>query len=107
LDDLTEVVQRPEVGASGLVNLRYNDDGTFKSSVDKFYSPEQLAEWAKAFDARPGDLLLVMAGNTDRVRKQLCELRLEIASRLGLRDKNTYAPLWVTGFPVVEWDDDA
>src|SRR5690606_27063616 len=77
LDALTDFVKRPQVGASGLVYLRYNEDGTFKSSVDKFYSAEQQAEWAKAFDAQPGDLLLVMAGNTDRVRKQLCELRLE------------------------------
>ena len=107
LDALTDFVKRPQVGASGLVYLRYNEDGTFKSSVDKFYSAEQQAEWAKAFDAQPGDLLLVMAGNTDRVRKQLCELRLEIASQLGLRDKNTYAPLWVTDFPLLEWDDES
>src|SRR5690606_33555201 len=75
LDALTDFVKRPQVGASGLVYLRCNDDGTFKSSVDKFYNPEQLATWAKAFDAQPGDLLLVMAGNTEQVRKQLCELR--------------------------------
>jgi len=107
LDALTDFVKRPQVGASGLVYLRCNEDGTFKSSVDKFYNPEQLAAWAKAFDAQAGDLLLVMAGNTDRVRKQLCELRLEIASQQGLRDKNTYAPLWVTDFPLLEWDEEA
>ncbi|MGV3762506.1 aspartate--tRNA ligase [Parapedobacter sp.] len=107
LDALTDFVKRPQIGASGLVYLRCNADGTFKSSVDKFYSPEQLAVWANAFDAQPGDLLLVMAGNTDRVRKQLCELRLEIASQRGLRDKNTYAPLWVTDFPLLEWDDES
>ena len=107
LDALTNFVKRPQVGASGLVYLRYNDDGTFKSSVDKFYSPEQLASWAQAFNAQPGDLLLVMAGNTDRVRKQLCELRLEVAAQRGLRDKNKYAPLWVTDFPLLEWDDES
>lgn len=107
LDALTDFVKRPQIGASGLVYLRCNDDGTFKSSVDKFYNPEQLAVWAKAFDAQPGDLLLVMAGNRDRVRKQLCELRLEIASQQGLRDKNTYAPLWVTDFPLLEWDEES
>ena len=105
LDALTDFVKRPQVGASGLVYLRYNTDGTFKSSVDKFYSTEQLEAWIKAFDAEPGDLLLVMAGNTDRVRKQLSELRLEIAAQEGLRDKNVYAPLWVTDFPLLEWDD--
>jgi len=107
LDALTDFVKRPQVGASGLVYLRCNDDGTFKSSVDKFYNPEQLATWAKAFDAQPGDLLLVMAGNTEQVRKQLCELRLEVASQRGLRNKNTYAPLWVTDFPLLEWDDES
>ena len=107
LDALTDFVKRPQIGASGLVYLRCNDDGTFKSSVDKFYSPEQLTLWAKAFDAQPGDLLLVMAGHTDRVRKQLCELRLEIAAQQGLRDKNRYAPLWVTDFPLLEWDDES
>src|SRR5690606_29226922 len=82
-------------------------DGTLKSSVDKFYGQEQLEAWAKSFDAQPGDLLLVMAGNKDRVRKQLGELRLEVASWEGLRDKNTYAPLWVTDFPLLEWDDES
>ncbi|GGG85296.1 aspartate--tRNA ligase [Parapedobacter pyrenivorans] len=107
LDALTDYVRRPQIGASGLVYLRYNEDGSLKSSVDKFYSAEQLSQWAQAFGAQPGDLLLVMAGDTDKVRKQLNELRLEVASQLGLRDKNTYAPLWVTDFPLLEWDDES
>lgn len=107
LDALTDYVRRPQIGASGLVYLRYNEDGSLKSSVDKFYSAEQLSQWAQAFNAQPGDLLLVMAGDTDKVRKQLNELRLEVASQLGLRDKNTYAPLWVTDFPLLEWDDES
>lgn len=107
IDALTAFVKRPQVGASGLVYLRFNEDGTFKSSVDKFYSTEQLKAWAAAFEAQPGDLVLVMAGDTDRVRKQLSELRLEVASQRGLRDKNTYAPLWVTDFPLLEWDDES
>ncbi len=107
LDALTDFVKRPQVGASGLVYLRCNADGTFKSSVDKFYTPAQLKAWAQAFDAQPGDLLLVMAGDTDRVRKQLCELRLEIAAQQGLRNKACYAPLWVTDFPLLEWDEES
>ncbi|WP_257657730.1 aspartate--tRNA ligase [Parapedobacter lycopersici] len=107
LDELTDFVRRPQIGASGLVYLRYNADGTLKSSVDKFFGPEQLQQWAAAFDAAPGDLLLVMAGATDKVRKQLCELRLEIASQLGLRSKTTFAPLWVVDFPLLEWDEES
>lgn len=105
LDALTDFIRRPQIGANGLVYLRYNEDGTCKSSVDKFYSQEQLSRWIQAFDAKPGDLLLLMAGETNKVRKQLNELRLELGSQLGLRDKNTYAPLWVVDFPLLEWDD--
>ena len=105
LDALTDFVKRPQIGATGLVYLRYNEDGSLKSSVDKFYNPEQLEQWARAFDAKPGDLLLVMAGGTDKVRKQLNELRLEVASQLGLRDKSIFAPLWVLDFPLLEWDE--
>ncbi|WP_353185615.1 aspartate--tRNA ligase [Parapedobacter lycopersici] len=107
LDALTDFVRRPQIGASGLVYLRYNADGTLKSSVDKFFGPEQLQQWAAAFDAKPGDLLLVMAGTTDKVRKQLCELRLEVAGQLGLRSKTTFAPLWVVDFPLLEWDEES
>ncbi len=107
LDALTDFVKRPQIGASGLVYLRYNEDGSFKSSVDKFYSPALLSRWAEAFDAKPGDLLLLMAGPTGIVRKQLNELRLEVGNQLGLRDKNRYAPLWVVDFPLLEWDEDS
>ncbi len=107
LDALTDFVKRPQIGASGLVYLRYNEDGSLKSSVDKFYGSEQLEQWARALEAKPGDLLLVMAGETDKVRKQLCELRLEVASQLGLRNKSTYVPLWVVDFPLLEWDEES
>ncbi|MCS3556013.1 MULTISPECIES: aspartate--tRNA ligase [unclassified Sphingobacterium] len=107
LDALTDFVKRPQVGATGLVYARYNEDGTVKSSVDKFYTPEQLLEFAKLFNAKTGDLFLIMAGPKDKVRKQLNELRLEVANQLGLRDKNKFAPLWVLDFPLLEWDEES
>lgn len=107
LDELTDFVKRPQVGATGLVYCRYNTDGTLKSSVDKFYSEDALKNWASAFGAEAGDLMLVMAGPTEKVRKQLNELRLEMGNRLGLRDKNTFAPLWVLDFPLLEWDEES
>jgi aspartyl-tRNA synthetase len=107
LDELTDFVKRPQVGATGLVYCRYQADGTLKSSVDKFYSEEQLKTWGTAFDAKPGDLLLLMAGPTEKTRKQLNELRLEMGTQLGLRDKNTFAPLWVLDFPLLEWDEES
>ncbi|MFD2907038.1 aspartate--tRNA ligase [Sphingobacterium anhuiense] len=107
LDALTDFVKRPQVGATGLVYARYNEDGTVKSSVDKFYTPEQLLKFAKLFNAKPGDLFLIMAGPKDKVRKQLNELRLEVANQLGLRDKNKFAPLWVLDFPLLEWDEES
>ena len=106
LDALTEWVQRPQIGAKGLVYVKYNEDGSFKSSVDKFFDQEQLQSWAEAFDAKPGDLLLILAGKTDATRKALGELRLEMGNRLKLRDPNTYSCLWVTDFPLLEWDED-
>lgn len=106
LDELTDFVKRPQVGASGLVYLRYNADGTLKSSVDKFYTPEDLRIWADAFNAKPGDLILVLAGNAHKTRKALCELRLEMGSRMGLRNPEVYAPLWVVDFPLLEWDEE-
>lgn len=106
LDELTEFVKRPQVGAKGLVYVRYEANGNFKSSVDKFYSAEDLKAWAERFGAQPGDLMLILAGETMKTRKALCELRLEMGSRLGLRDKNVYAPLWVIDFPLFEWDDE-
>lgn len=106
LDELTEFVKRPQVGAKGLVYVRYEANGNFKSSVDKFYSAEDLKAWAERFGAQPGDLMLILVGETMKTRKALCELRLEMGSRLGLRDKNVYAPLWVIDFPLFEWDDE-
>ena len=107
LDELTDFVKRPQVGATGLVYCRYQADGTLKSSVDKFYSEEHLKTWATACDAKPGDLILVMAGPAEKTRKQLNELRLEMGNQLGLRDKNTFAPLWVLDFPLLEWDEES
>jgi aspartyl-tRNA synthetase len=107
IDELTEWLKRPQIGATGLIYCRYNTDGTLKSSVDKFYSEDELINWAAAFEAEPGDLILVLAGQTDKVRKQLNELRLEIGSRLGLRNKDQFAPLWVLDFPLLEWDEES
>lgn len=106
LDKLTDFVKRPQLGAKGLVYCKYNTDGSFKSSVDKFFSQEDLAKWAEKMGAEAGDLMLIMAGETDRVRKQLNELRLELAQQLGLRDAETFAPLWVIDFPLLEWDEE-
>lgn len=106
IDELTEFVKRPQIGAKGLVYIRCELDGSFKSSVDKFYSNDDLKEIAALFNAQPGDLILILAGNKIKTQKALCELRLEIGSRLGLRDKNVYAPLWVIDFPLFEWDDE-
>ncbi|MBN2747572.1 MAG: aspartate--tRNA ligase, partial [Bacteroidales bacterium] len=100
LDQLTNFVKRPQVGASGLVYLRFNADGSLKSSVDKFYNEEQLKRWAEAFQAKPGDLMLVLAGDASKTRKALNELRLEMGNQLGLRNKNEYSPLWVVDFPL-------
>lgn len=106
LDELTEFVKKPQIGAEGLIYVRLSDEGT-KSSVDKFYSAEQLGEWAGYFKAEKGDLLLILAGETDKTRKQLNELRLEMGTRLGLRDKNVFKPLWVLDFPLLEWDEES
>jgi aspartyl-tRNA synthetase len=106
LDELTEWLKRPQIGATGLIYLRHNADGSLKSSVDKFYNEDELKAWSAAFNTQPGDLVLVLAGQTDKVRKQLNELRLEMGTRLGLRDKNKFAPLWVLDFPLLEWDEE-
>ncbi len=106
IDELTEFVKRPQVGAKGLMWVKVEPDGSFKSSVGKFYTPEDLKEWADRMDAEPGDLLLIMSGEKMKTRKQLCELRLEMGNRLGLRDKNVFAPLWVVDFPLFEWDEE-
>jgi aspartyl-tRNA synthetase len=107
IDELTEWLKRPQIGVTGMIYCRYGADGTLKSSVDKFYGEDDLTNWAAAFEAEPGDLMLVLAGNTDKVRKQLNELRLEMGGRLGLRDKNAFAPLWVLDFPLLEWDEES
>jgi aspartyl-tRNA synthetase len=106
LDALTDWVKRPQIGATGLVYLRCNEDGTFKSSVDKFYSEEELAKWAEKANAKAGDLLLLLCGETDKVRKQMNELRLHMGNELGLRNPSIYKPLWVVDFPLLEWDEE-
>jgi aspartyl-tRNA synthetase len=107
LDDLTDWVRRPQVGAKGLIYVRYNSDGTLKSSVDKFYSPEQLKTWADACGAVPGDLILVLSGEAKATRKQMSELRLKMGEDLGLRDRTVFVPLWVLDFPLLEWDEES
>lgn len=107
LDALTEYVKRPQIGAKGMVYARVGEDGTVKSSVDKFYTQEVLQEMAKKMDAHPGDLILILSGDDAmRTRKQLCELRLEMGRQLGLRDKDKFACLWVVDFPMFEWSDE-
>jgi aspartyl-tRNA synthetase len=105
LDELTEWVKRPQIGATGLVYARLNADGSLKSSVDKFYNEEALKSWAEACQAGVGDLILVLAGPEDKTRKAMSELRLEMGNRLGLRDKNTFSCLWVIDFPLLEWNE--
>lgn len=106
VDALTDFVKRPQIGAKGLIYVRYNEDGMLKSSVDKFYSEEDLKKWAERCNAKPGDLILVLAGETEKTQKQLSELRLEMGTRLGLRDKNDYKCLWVVDFPLLEKDEE-
>lgn len=106
LDELTNFVKRPQIGAKGLVYVKCEEGGTFKSSVDKFYSQDDLKAWAERFDAKPGDLLLILCGDINHTRKALCELRLEMGNRLGLRDKNVFVPLWIIDFPLFEWDEE-
>ena len=107
LDQLTDFVKRPQVGAKGLVYIKYNEDGTVKSSVDKFYSPEVLAKVKETTGAKDGDLVLILSGdNANKTRVQLCTLRLEMGDRLGLRDKNKFECLWIVDFPLFEWSDE-
>ncbi len=105
IDELTDWVKRPQIGASGLVYARYNLDGTLKSSVDKFYNEADLKNWAEKCGAEKGDMIFVLAGKEDKTRKAASELRLELGTRLGLRDKNTFSCLWVIDFPLLEWND--
>ncbi|MDR0506565.1 MAG: aspartate--tRNA ligase [Dysgonamonadaceae bacterium] len=106
LDELTDFVKRPQIGAAGLIYVRCEADGNMKSSVDKFYSPEDLKKWAERANAKPGDLLLILSGKTEKTQKQLNELRLEMGSRLGLRSKTQYNCLWVVDFPLLEYDEE-
>ena len=106
IDELTEFVKRPQIGAKGLVWVKFEQDGSVKSSVGKFYSDDELRAWGERAGAENGDLLLILAGATMKMRKALGELRLEMGNRLGLRDKSVYAPLWVIDFPLFEWDDE-
>lgn len=106
IDNLIDWVKRPQIGALGMVYCRYNEDGTFKSSVDKFYTEEDLAKWAETTGAKPGDLICVLSGETNKVRTQLSALRMHLAEQLGLRKHTEFAPLWVVDFPLLEWDED-
>ncbi|WP_297334302.1 aspartate--tRNA ligase [Flavobacterium sp.] len=106
IDALIDWVKRPQVGASGMVYVKYNEDGSLKSSVDKFFDEADLAKWAEATGAKPGDLILVLSGEADKTRARLSALRMELATRLGLRKPDEFAPLWVVDFPLLEWDED-
>jgi len=106
LDALTEWVKRPQIGAKGLVYVKVNTDGTIKSSVDKFYSAEELQKWVEVFGAKSGDLLLILSGVKNKILKAIGDMRLEMANQLDLRDKNVFQPLWVIDFPLFEWDDE-
>ncbi len=106
IDEITKWVQRPQVGAKGLVWVKYNEDGSFKSSVDKFFGEDDFRLWSEKTNARPGDLMLILSGPKDATQKQLGVLRMEMANRLGLRKPDEFAPLWVTDFPLLEWDEE-
>ena len=106
IDELTDFVKRPQIGAKGLVYIKYEDENLIKSSIDKFYSQDELRSILSLFNAQAGDLVLILAGEKVKTQKALNELRLEMGSRLGLRDKNVYKPLWVIDFPLFEWDED-
>ena len=106
LDALIDYVKKPQIGAKGLIWAKYAEDGSFKSSVDKFFSQEDLTSWADRLGAEPGDLMLVMAGEMDKTRGQLSDLRMHLAETLGLRDPNVFAPLWILDFPLLEWDEE-
>jgi aspartyl-tRNA synthetase len=107
IDALIDWVKRPQIGANGLIWVKCNEDGSYKSSVDKFYSQDDLKSWASRVEAKAGDLILVMGGDANKTRGQLSDLRMEIAEQLGLRDPNVFAPLWVVDFPLLEWDEES
>ena len=107
IDKYIDWVKRPQIGASGMIYAKFNEDNTFKSSVDKFFSQEDLAKWSEVTDAKKGDIILVLSGEKNKVRSQLSALRLHVAENLGLRNPDVFAPLWVTDFPLLEWDEDS
>jgi len=107
LNDLTEWMKRPQIGAKGMINVKFSSDGSIKSSIGKYYSDDELKQWGQHADAKPNDMLLILSGEKERVRKQLNELRLEMGTRLGFRDAKVYKPLWVLDFPLLEWDEDS
>ncbi|MCG8581486.1 MAG: aspartate--tRNA ligase [Bacteroidales bacterium] len=107
LDKLTDFVKKPQIGAGGLIYIKFNADGTVKSSIDKFFTAEQLKEIGAKFNAKDGDLVLILAGAHNKMLNALCELRLEMGEQMGLRDKNKFSPLWVVDFPLLEWDEDS
>ena len=106
LNDLTEWIKRPQIGAKGLVNIKYGADGSIKSSIGKYYSEDELRTWGIHAGVEPNDMLLILSGEKEKVRKQLNELRLEMGTRLGLRDSKIFKPLWVLDFPLLEWDEE-
>ena len=106
IDEFTEFVKRPQIGATGLIYCRHNEDGTLKSSVDKFFNEDKLADWSRAFGSEMGDIMFLMAGSEEKVRKQLSELRLHIGQLQELMDPEIFAPLWVVNFPLLEWDEE-
>jgi aspartyl-tRNA synthetase len=107
IDSYTDWVRRPQIGAKGLIYVRCNEDGTFKSSVDKFFDQNDLNKWAEKTSANKNDLIMILSGETSEVRAQMSALRLEIAENLGLRNPNEFAPLWITDFPLLEYDDES
>lgn len=107
VDGLTDWVKRPQIGAKGLVYIKFNEDGSIKSSIGKFFSEDELRAWGEHFGAKPGDMVFILAGETDKTRKQLNELRLELGRRLGLMKEGDFKPLWVVDFPLLEWDEDS
>jgi aspartyl-tRNA synthetase len=106
IDALIDWIKRPQIGASGMIYVKCNEDGTFKSSVDKFYDHEDLKNWAKVTGAKPGDMIFVLSGPADKTRTQLSALRMELATRLGLRNPAEFAPLWVVDFPLLEFEEE-
>ncbi len=107
IDELTEFIKKPQIGATGLIYIKYNEDGSIKSSVDKYYSETDLENFIKLSKSEKGDLILILAGETEKTQKALSELRLEMGNRLNLRNPNNFAPLWVVDFPLLEWDEES